>query len=117
MEFEYITDASVNGEGFLLDDVELKVINFSDDFEVIDGKWIAEGFVRIENTLPQIFGVSVIEKDRGVNVKKFFFEKQTEISFIVKNSDDEIHEIIAISGLSRFTHIPALYEMSILRID
>ena len=117
VEFEYITDASVNGEGFLLDDVKLKVINFSDDFEVIDGKWIAEGFVRIENTLPQIFGVSVIEKDRGVNVKKFFFEKQTEISFIVKNSDDEIHEIVAISGLSRFTHIPAIYEISILRID
>ena len=117
VEFEYITDASVNGEGFLLDDVELKAINFYDDFEVNDGKWIAEGFVRIENTLPQIFGVSVIEKDKGVNIKKFFFEKQTEISFIVTNSDEKIHEIVAISGLSRFTHIPARYEISILRID
>jgi len=117
VEFEYITDDSVNGEGFLLDDVELKVINFSDDFEVNDGKWIAEGFVRIENTLPQIFGVSVIEKDKGMNINKFFFEKQTEISFIVTNSDEKIHEIVAISGLSRFTHIPARYEISILRID
>jgi hypothetical protein len=117
VEFEYITDASVNGEGFLLDDVKLKVINFSDDFEVNDGKWIADGFVRIENTLPQIFGVSVIEKDRGMNIKKFFFEKQTETSFIVRNSDDKMPEIVAVSGLSRFTHIPALYEISILRID
>lgn len=117
VEFEYITDASVNGEGFLLDDVELKVINFSDDFEVNDGKWIAEGFVRIENTLLQIFGFSVIEKDRGINIKKFFFEKQTEISYIVKNSDEKINEIVAISGLSRFTHIPARYAISILRKD
>jgi len=117
VEFEYITDASVNGEGFLLDDVKLKVINFSDDFEVNDGKWIADGFVRIENTLSQIFGVSIIEKDRGANIKKFFFEKQAETSFIVKNSDDKMPEIVAISGLSRFTHIPALYEISILRID
>ena len=117
VEFEYITDASVNGEGFLLDDVELKVINFSDDFEVYDGEWIVEGFVRIENTLPQIFGVSVIEKDKGMNINKFFFEKQTEISFIVTNSDEKINEIVAISGLSRFTHIPARYEISIVQID
>jgi len=117
VEFEYITDASVNGEGFLIDDVRLKVINFSDDFEINDGKWIAEGFVRIENSLPQIFGVSVIEKDREINIEKFFFENQTEISFIVKNSDDKMSEIVAISGLSRFTHLPALYEISILRIE
>jgi len=117
VEFEYITDASVNGEGFLLDDIELKVINLSDDFEVHDEKWIAEGFVRIENSLPQIFGVSVIEKDRGTNIKKFFFEKQTKTSFIVINSDEKTHEIVAISGLTRFTHKPAQYEISILRID
>jgi hypothetical protein len=117
VEFEYITDASVNGEGFLLDDVELKAINFFDGFEDNDGKWIAEGFVRIENTLLQIFGVSVIEKDRGMNIKKFLFEKQTEISYIVANNDEKIHEIIAISGLSRFTHMPAQYAISILRID
>ncbi len=117
VEFEYITDASVNGEGFLLDDVELNAINFFDDFEINDGKWIAEGFVRIENTLPQIFGVSVIEKDRGTNIEKFLFEKQTEISYIIKNSNEKIHEIVAISGLSRFTHVPAQYKISILRID
>jgi hypothetical protein len=117
VEFEYITDASVNGEGFLLDDVELNVINFLDDFEISDGKWIAEGFVRIENALPQIFSVSVIEKDRGMNIEKFFFKKQTEILYIVKNSDEKMHEIVVISGLSRFTHIPARYEISILRID
>jgi hypothetical protein len=117
VEFEYITDASVNGEGFLFDDVELKVINFSDDFEVNDGKWIAEGFVRIENTLPQIFSVSVINKDKGVNIEKFFYEEQTETSYIVRNIDEKIHEIVAISGLTRFTHKPAQYEISILRID
>jgi len=115
--FEYITDASVNGEGFLLDDVEIKAINFIDDFEVPDGEWVAEGFVRIENTLPQIFSVSVIEKDRGLNIEKFIFEKQTEISYSVYNSDKKIHEIIVVSGLSSYTHIPAQYEISILRID
>lgn len=117
VEFEYITDASVNGEGFMIDDVELNAINYFDDFEIDDGEWIAEGFVRIENTLPQIFGISILEKDRGLNIEKYIFRNQTEISYIVKNNDEEKHEIVAISGLSRFTHIPAWYEISILRID
>jgi len=117
VEFEYITDASVNGEGFMIDDVELKAINYFDDFEIDDEEWIAEGFVRIENTLPQIFGISILEKDRGLNIEKIIFRNQTEISYIVKNNDEEKHEIVAISGLSRFTHIPARYEISILRID
>jgi len=117
VEFEYVTDASVNGEGFLLDDVAINAITFFDDFEINDGEWIAEGFVRIENILPQIFSVSVIEKDMGINIEKFFFEKQTETSYIVRNIDDKIHEIVAISGLSRYTHIPARYEIAIERID
>jgi len=117
VEFEYITDASVNGEGFLIDDVELNAINYFDDFEIDDEVWIAEGFVRIENTLPQNFGISTIENDRELNINKFFFRSQTEFSYIVNNNDEEKHEIIVISGLSRFTHIPAQYEISILRLD
>jgi len=117
VEFEYITDASVNGEGFLIDDVELSAINYFDDFEIDDGEWAAEGFVRIENTLPQIFGVSIIEKDRGLNIEKSIIENKKELSYIVKNYDKGKHEIIVVSGLTRFTHIPAWYEISILRID
>jgi len=117
VEFEYITDASVNGEGFLIDDVEINAINYFDDFEIDDEEWIAEGFVRIENTLPQKFGISKIEKDRGLNINKYIFRDQTEISYIIKNKDEEKHEIIVISGLSRFTHIPAWYEISVLRLN
>ena len=117
VEFEYITDASVNGEGFLIDDVELSAINYFDDFEIDDGEWAAEGFARIENTLPQNIGVSIIEKDRGVNIEKFIIENKKELSYIVKNYDKENSEIFVISGLTRFTHIPARYEISILRID
>ena len=33
IRFEYITDAAVNGEGFLLDDVQIDAINYQEDFE------------------------------------------------------------------------------------
>ncbi|MDO9546453.1 MAG: immune inhibitor A, partial [Pelolinea sp.] len=36
VEFEYVTDAAVNGEGFLLDDVKMDAVGFFDDFEDMD---------------------------------------------------------------------------------
>ncbi|NJN43735.1 MAG: hypothetical protein HC806_02680 [Anaerolineae bacterium] len=37
LRFEYITDAAVNGEGFLLDDVEISEIGYQTDFETDEG--------------------------------------------------------------------------------
>lgn len=40
----YVTDAAVNGEGFMLDDVTLEAAGYTSDFEADDGGWVAEGF-------------------------------------------------------------------------
>ena len=60
LRFEYITDAGVNGEGFLIDDVSIPEIDYAADFESDDGGWQADGFVRIDNVLPQTFGLTLI---------------------------------------------------------
>ena len=44
LRFEYITDGAVNGEGFLVDDIEVPQIDYFADFETDDGGWSAEGF-------------------------------------------------------------------------
>ena len=62
IRFEYVTDAAVNGEGFLLDDVQIDAINYQSDFEADDGGWEAAGFVRVENILPQTYRLSLIIK-------------------------------------------------------
>ena len=49
LRFDYITDPAVNGEGFLLDDVEIPQLNYKADFEKDNGGWDAAGFVRIQN--------------------------------------------------------------------
>ncbi len=58
IRFEYVTDAALNGEGFLLDDVQIDAINYQSDFETDDGGWEAAGFVRVENVLPQTYRLS-----------------------------------------------------------
>lgn len=69
LRFEYVTDAAVNGEGFLLDDLVIPEIGYRTDFEADDGGWQAAGFVRIQNSLPQTFRLALILKgDNGTRV-------------------------------------------------
>ncbi len=67
LRFEYITDAAVNGEGFLLDDVSIPAIDYFSDFETDLGGWQPEGWVRIQNRLPQTFELSLIESNGSSN--------------------------------------------------
>ncbi len=58
LRFEYITDAAVNGEGFMIDDVSIPEIGYFTDFEADAGGWEPAGFARIQNVLPQTFRIS-----------------------------------------------------------
>lgn len=113
IEFEYITDASINGEGFLLDDIEVEAIGFFDDFESVDDSWSAEGFVQIKNSLPQVFGISLIGFDQDIPVRRLIIEEQSDITLEVNNINPNENEVLVFSGLTRYTHIPAEYTVSI----
>ena len=65
IRFEYVTDAAVNGEGFLVDDIEIPAINYFSDFESDNGGWEADGWVRIQNILPQTYKVILLEYKSG----------------------------------------------------
>ena len=60
LRFEYITDLAANGEGMMLDDISIPEIGYFSDFETDDGGWQAEGWVRIQNVLPQTFRLAWI---------------------------------------------------------
>ncbi len=71
VRFEYITDDGVNIGGIVIDDIAVPEIGFADDAET-DGDWLARGFQRIDNRLPQGFVLQVIEfgRDGGVSVRR-----------------------------------------------
>ncbi len=68
VRFEYVTDAAVNGEGLLLDDVRLDAIGYQEGFESGDGGWEAEGFVRFYNQLPQTYQMALVERGDSTRV-------------------------------------------------
>jgi immune inhibitor A len=113
LRFEYITDDAVHGEGFLIDDIEIPEIGYFSSFEDDDGGWEADGFVRIQNSLPQTFRVSLIKKGPDVTVEKHTLEGFNEAEFRLQIGSEVDEVILVVSGSTRFTRLPAAYQFYI----
>jgi immune inhibitor A len=96
----------------MLDEVSIDAINYKSDFEVDDGGWKAEGFVRVDNVLPQSYGLSVIIKGDNTTVTRIpLNEDQTaSIPFSLKNGEEAV---VIVTGTTRFTTYPAPYQIEI----
>ena len=113
IRFDYVTDAAVNGKGMSIDDIRLDAIGYSSDLEQDDGGWEAEGFVRVQNSLPQSFAVSVVLSGNPPTVKQYQLaagEKLT-LEIEIENANDEV--TLVISGTTPVTREKARYQIDI----
>ncbi|MEI6290158.1 MAG: hypothetical protein WCP19_06965 [Chloroflexota bacterium] len=108
IRFEYITDAAVNGEGFLLDDVSVAAVNYSTDFETDDGGWQSQGFVRVENVLPQTFRLAVINQNGTTTVQNITVGADQTADINIDLSD----AVLVVCGTTPFTREEANYTVS-----
>jgi hypothetical protein len=112
LRFEYITDAAVTGGGLLLDDISIDAINYRSDFEADDGGWVAGGFARVQNVLPQTYRLSLILKGNSTTVTSIPLnpDNTAEIPLSLKRGDEAI---LVVTGTTRFTTIPAAYQIEV----
>ncbi|MBE0687612.1 MAG: immune inhibitor A [Anaerolineaceae bacterium] len=115
LRFEYVTDAAVNGEGFLLDDIEITAVGYFSDFEENNGGWIPEGWARTNNLLPQTFEIILLEFNSGkVNVNRIDVPSTQEIQIPISGKINN-KTILIVSGTTRYTRQPAYYEFQSLQ--
>jgi hypothetical protein len=114
LRFEYVTDAAVNGEGFLLDDLAIPAVEYITDFEEDDGGWVGAGFVRVANILPQTFRLALITKGSTTDVKYITLddENSLEIPFEIGGDVDEV--LLVVVGTTRYTRQLASYQFEFL---
>jgi immune inhibitor A len=62
IRFELITDEAVNAQGMLVDDVRIPEIGYFDDFESGPGGWESQGWLYIDNVLPQRWIVQAVRQ-------------------------------------------------------
>jgi hypothetical protein len=112
LRFEYVTDAAVNGEGLLLDDVRIDAINYQSGFEADDGGWEAKGFARVDNVLPQTYRLSLIIKGDTTTVTNIEVnaDQTAEIPLSLSNGEEAI---LIVTGTARYTTIPAAYQIEV----
>lgn len=113
LRFEYVTDAAVNGEGLLLDDISIPAIDYFSDFESDDGGWQAAGFARVQNLLPQTFRLALIYKGKTIRIENIILpaDQAIEIPLSIGGDVDEI--ILTVSGTTRFTREVGAYSVEI----
>lgn len=107
LRFEYITDAAVNGEGMLIDDIAIPAIGYSADLESDDGGWEGQGFVRVDNTLPQTFRVKIVDQNGDTTVQELKLSDDQTATIMIDTSD----VTLVISGTTRFTREQGAYRL------
>ncbi len=115
VRFEYITDAAVNQPGFTIDDVTLTVdgdVRFSDDVEKGEDEWIAEGFVRHANVLPQEWIVQLVMENGGAP-RRLLMADGTSGEWRIPFSGDADRAVLVISALAPITTERADYEFTL----
>lgn len=113
VRFEYVTDAAVLGEGFLLEDISVDAINYAADFEADDGGWQALGFTRVQNILPQTFSLALIKKgSNGTTVQMIETDASQYVEIPLFLQDGENATLI-VSGTTRYTRENAAYQLEI----
>jgi hypothetical protein len=113
VRFEYVTDAAVTGEGFLLDDVSVEAANYQSDFEADDGGWTAEGFSRVENIIPQTFRLALITKGADGSSVKMIEVSADQLAEIPLSLKDGEEATLIVTGTTRYTRKSATYQFEI----
>ncbi len=112
LRFEYVTDAAVNGEGFLLDNVAIPEIGYATDFETDNGGWQAQGYARIQNILPQGFRLAVIRYGDNITVEQIELPAENSMDIPLEFREELDEVVLVVSGATRFTRQPAAYRLT-----
>ncbi|NIS80423.1 MAG: hypothetical protein GTO14_09515 [Anaerolineales bacterium] len=109
LRFEYVTDAAVNGEGLLLDDLVIEAIGYQEDFESEDDGWEAEGFVRLFNRLPQTYRVLLVETGAETRVREMPLDEKRHAEIDLNLGGEYDEAVLMVIGTTRHTWQPAIY--------
>ncbi len=112
LRYEYVTDLILTYGGLALDNITIPEIGLSDDVETIDGDWIAEGFARSTETIPQAWPLQLITiSDEGIEVQRVEVENG-RFSLTLPKTDGVEKQILIIAATAPQTLTNAAYSIS-----
>ncbi len=116
VRFEYITDDATLRDGMVIDDVAIPEIDYFTDFEQPDDSWIAEGWVLMDNTLHQTFGVHLVQRstDSSATITRLLLSGDVSQNEWDVSLEPNVHEVIlVVSGFAPVTTQPGIFDLHI----
>ncbi len=114
LRFEYVTDDAVNGPGFMLDDVAVPELSYSDGGENGAGGWDAAGWVLTDNKLAQRWLVQLVEiGSNKITVERLAVGADGRGQLDVADLGKLDEAVLIISGLAPVTTEVAKYSYTI----
>ncbi|TFG69950.1 MAG: hypothetical protein E4H27_06555 [Anaerolineales bacterium] len=116
LRFEYITDAAVNQAGMAIDDLTIVVDGntvVEDDAETNQEDWIAEGFVRHANVLPQEWIIQLVTFGDETQVSRLLFLDGSSGEWTIPLGGQVRSAVLAISAVAPFTTEEAVYRYNL----
>ncbi|MEN8242040.1 MAG: hypothetical protein ABFS17_08980 [Chloroflexota bacterium] len=114
LRFEYVTDAAVNGEGLLLDDIAIEEIGYFSDFEEDEGGWEGAGFVRVSDVLPQTYRLALVTFGSETTVEYLEMGEDNYLEIPFEIGGDVGAVTLVVVGTTRFTVQLAAYQLDFL---
>ncbi|MGD1996631.1 MAG: immune inhibitor A [Anaerolineae bacterium] len=114
VRFDYVTDDSINGAGFLVDDFSIPELGLMDSCEEV-GEWEAEGFVLAGPMVPQRWVVQLVELPAGgtPQVRRMSLDEQRRGQMELTLGGEVERTLLVISALARATTERASYQYEI----
>ena len=113
VRFDYVTDAAVNGDGMVIDDIRVEASGYFSDFEADEGGWHMEGFVRIQNALPQYFRLNLVTFGEKIEVIPMTLDEANQAKIDINIGGDVDTVVLVVSGTTPYTRQRARYQLEI----
>ncbi len=113
VRFEMITDDAVNQAGMVIDDVRIAEIGYASDFEDDAGGWQAEGWVWVENALPQRAWVQVAQRAGGELAVTRWLAPDDGTGWTLPLLAGADQALLAVSPFAPVTTVPTSYTLRV----
>jgi hypothetical protein len=114
LRFEYITDDAYNAPSWVIDDIAIPEINYSDGVEDGDGGWQAAGFIRTDNMVPQRYIVQVVEAGASTRVVRIPLDAQNRGNITINGLGKDVSRAtLTITPFAPTTTEPTEYQFGI----
>ena len=116
ISFELISNIGAAYHGMAIDDLHIKALNYHEGFETPDPYWIAEGWIRTDNRLPNHTWLQVVQETRGgYEVSRALVSGSGDLTVDIIPGVSEA--LIAISPVVPGTSMLTEYELGLFLVD